>query len=135
MALITWTKDLSVGIPSIDVQHKKLVELINELHDAMKAGSSKQIISTVLNNLVLYTKTHFSNEEKCMTDACFSGLKDHKCKHDELTQKVLEFQNNYNGGRAVMSIDVLNFLTDWLKNHIMKKDKEYSAHLISNGVH
>ena len=65
MALIAWNDSYSVKVKQMDEQHKKLVEMINQLHDAMKVGQGKQVVGDVLNALVSYTKTHFASEEGC----------------------------------------------------------------------
>jgi hemerythrin len=135
MALIEWSEKLSVNIPSIDGQHKVLIGLINQLHDAMKSGKSKEMIGTVLHQLIDYTKLHFAHEEECMAKTCFAYLKDHQCQHDALAVKVLQLEEAYRSGKAGITMDVLNFLQEWLSGHIMKMDKKYAEHLISNKVH
>ena len=64
MPLMEWTDKLSVGVPSIDAQHKKLVSMANTLYDAMKAGHGKEILDETLAGLINYTVTHFKYEEK-----------------------------------------------------------------------
>ncbi|NUN70995.1 MAG: hemerythrin family protein [Bacteroidetes bacterium] len=134
MALIQWSEKLAVNIPSIDGQHRILVDLVNQLHDAMKAGRSKEVIADVLNRLIDYTKLHFAHEEACMTKSCFAHAKDHKCQHDELASKVLQFQADFSAGKVGLTMEVLNFLQQWLSGHIMKSDKAYSDHLISHHI-
>jgi hemerythrin len=134
MALIEWSDKLSVNIPSIDDQHKVLVDLINQLHDAMKTGKSKDVIASVLSSLIDYTKKHFAHEEKCMTQTCYAHLKDHKCQHDDLAVKVLQFEADFKAGKVGLTMEVLTFLQQWLNGHIMKSDKGYSEHLIAHHV-
>ena len=66
MALIDWSESMSVGIPGIDEQHKKLVQMINELHEAMKARKAADVMGKILDELIRYTTTHFGFEEKLM---------------------------------------------------------------------
>lgn len=134
MALIEWNDRLSVNIASIDGQHKVLVSLINELHDAMTTGKSKDVIASVLGRLIEYTKNHFRHEEQCMTKTCYAMLKDHKCQHDDLAKKVLQFETDFKAGKVGLTMEVMTFLQQWLNNHIMKSDKAYSAHLISHHI-
>lgn len=134
MALIQWSDKLAVNIPSIDGQHKILVEMVNQLHDAMKEGRSKEVIADVLARLIDYTVMHFTHEEECMTKTCYAHLKDHKCQHDELAKKVLEFQADFKSGKVGLTLEVLNFLQQWLSGHIMKSDKGYADHLIAHQV-
>ena len=129
-----WKNEYSVNIRQIDIQHKKLVELINDLHEAMSAGKAKDVLEKILGELVAYTKFHFSKEEELMEMAGYPGLLHHRLKHKELTGKVFQFQSDYHAGKFSISIEVMSFLKDWLINHIQKIDKEYGPFLNSHGI-
>lgn len=135
MALITWNDNLSVNIRGLDNQHKQLISVINELHDAMKQGQSNQIISKVLFNLSVYTKTHFKSEEELFDKYNYPQKNSHKKEHDAFVEKVEKFLSEYKNGKSNLSFEVMNFLTQWLINHIQKSDKAYSSFLNNNGVH
>lgn len=66
MSLITWSDSYSVKNMQMDDQHRKLVDLINDLHGAMKLGQGRQKLGTILDALVDYTRTHFRSEELLM---------------------------------------------------------------------
>jgi hemerythrin len=134
LALITWTDALSVNIKAIDDQHKKLITLINDLHSAMGSGKGKEAIGTVLDGLVEYTKTHFAYEEALMQKHNYVGYLGHKSQHDELTKQVLDLQSRYKEGKTLVTVEVMNFLKDWLSNHIQNTDKKYTSFLNSKGV-
>jgi hemerythrin len=126
MSLIVWNESLSVGVPEFDSQHKQLVSLINELHEAMRSGKGKDVLATVLHNLVKYTKTHFAAEERYMQARKYAAYSSHKTQHDHLTHKVSDFQKQFLSGKVALSLSVMNFLKDWLTQHIMQEDKKYS---------
>lgn len=134
MALITWTADLSVGIASIDEQHKKLVELINLLFDAMRTGKSRAVLDGVFSDLVDYTATHFTYEEELFRRHDYGEIDGHRALHRVLTDKVLAYKAEFDAGRISISIDLLKFLEDWLVEHIKKTDKRYGAFLSARGV-
>ena len=134
MELLKWANEYSVKIQAIDNQHVKLVNLINQLHSAMKEAKGKEVVGKIIEELVAYTKFHFTAEEKIMQDNNYPGFPAHKKEHENLTKKVIEFQDNYNNGRAPLSMEIMQFLKDWLVNHIMKVDKEYSPYLNNKGV-
>lgn len=134
MPLINWTDDLSVNIKSIDEQHKKLVSLINDLSDAMKVGKGSEIIGSVLGQLADYTKTHFAYEEKLMSTHGYAGFMSQKKEHDEFAKKVNSTLQDFKAGKVVMSVEIMQFLKDWLTGHIKGSDKKYSGHLSSKGV-
>lgn len=135
MALIDWTHDLSVDIEEIDSQHKKLIALINELHDAMRIGQGKIVLEKILNELVLYTGTHFGYEEQLMKTYNFTEYAAHREEHAQLTAKVAAIQQQYQSGALVMSIEVLQFLKQWLAFHIQGTDKRYSKYFNEKGIH
>jgi len=134
MALVTFNEDLKVNIAEIDEQHKKLIAIINELHDAMLKGKSRDILQKVLNDLVDYTKVHFSTEEKLFAEYQYPDFYEHKQIHDALYKRVIEIQDKYQSGNLFISLEIMDFLKDWLVKHILGTDKKYSAFFNSKGV-
>ena len=134
MALFEWQDKFSVKINSIDEQHKKLINIINDLHDAMLEGKSREIIKEVLFRLVDYTKTHFTYEEELFEKHGYSEKVSHEKQHDEFVQKLYEVVEKFKVIKSFVSIEIMEFLKDWLVNHIMGIDKKYSDFLISKGV-
>lgn len=133
MALITWNDTFSVKVKQFDDQHKKLVEYINQLHDAMKAGKGRDAQVTILTNLINYTKTHFAAEEALMKQHSYPDFETHKKEHNSLTMQVLDIQKQIQGGAALPQ-NLLNFLVDWLKKHIAGMDKTYGPYFNGKGV-
>jgi len=134
MALITWSNDLSVSIKKFDEEHKKLITMINDLHMAMGSGNGKDVLGPVLARLVDYTKTHFAAEEELMQKHGYPGYVSHKALHDGLTRQVIDLQNKFGEGKVLITVQVMNFLKDWLSSHIINTDKKYSHYLNSKGV-
>jgi hemerythrin len=134
LALFNWNDSYSVNIKEIDSQHKILIGLINELHDGMKVGKGKDILKKILDELVKYTVYHFDHEEKLFTSYKYPESSPHKMAHTNLIQQVKSLKENYDKGKTVLSMDVMNFLKDWLVNHIIGTDKKYSIYLNGKGV-
>ena len=82
MALIAWSDKYNVQIKEIDNQHKVLVGMINDLHDAMKQAKSKEISLEIINKMAEYTKFHFSTEEKYMRRFAYPDYPGHKHEHE-----------------------------------------------------
>lgn len=134
MALIAWNDSYSVKVKQMDEQHKKLVEMINQLHEAMKVGQGKQAVGDVLNALVSYTKTHFANEESLMKTHGYPGYEDQKKAHTNLVGQVGDIQKKFLAGNAPLSQDVMVFLKDWLIKHIQGTDQKYGLFFNSKGI-
>ncbi len=132
MAILEWSDDLSVGIGAMDLQHKRLVTLLNSLHDAMKEG--KAVVDSVLSQLVDYTKKHFAEEEKLMAANGFPALESHKKEHASLTAQLMDFQQQFSEGKVSLTQDLLQFLTQWLGGHIRGMDKSYGVYLNQKGL-
>jgi len=129
MSLFQWSEAYSVGHPDIDSQHKRLFQLAEQLHAAMTAGKGKQVLSTTLANLIAYTKRHFSDEEILMESHRYPFYQQHRAEHQALTQKVLQFQKAFEADRATVTVELLQFLSNWLREHIGTVDRKVGDYL------
>jgi hemerythrin-like metal-binding protein len=129
MAFIDWTDSLSVSVERFDAQHKRLVALINELHAGMRARKGKEAVDKVLDGLVEYTKTHFAAEEAAFDTYGYPEAPAHKKEHADLVAKVADLHEKHHSGALFVSVEVLDFLAAWLKNHIQESDKRYGPFL------
>lgn len=129
MAFINWNESYSVHIKQLDEQHKKLFQIVNALYDAMKNGKGNDVLAGVFDELINYTKLHFSTEENLLKIHNYPNLTAHKMEHERLVNQVLDLQKQFMDGGAALSIKVSNFLKEWLMNHIKKSDIAYSKYL------
>jgi hemerythrin len=134
MAFFEWSEKYSVGVPSIDGQHKKLIEIINSLYDSMRAGHGELALGKTLDDLLSYTRTHFRFEENLLQSKGYPDLVAHKKVHESLTAQVLDLVNQHKAGKTTLSIQTGTFLKNWLANHILATDQKYSEHLIARGA-
>jgi hemerythrin len=128
MALMTWTPGLSVGVPPMDAQHQRLIALVNKLHEAMSKGVGKQMLGTVLDELVAYTRQHFSAEELLMTRHGYPDVAAHVAEHRKLVATVQKLQSDLTSG-TLLTIEVMEFLKQWLSGHILGVDSKYGPYL------
>ncbi|MBZ0155386.1 MAG: bacteriohemerythrin [Alphaproteobacteria bacterium] len=134
MAFLTWSDQYKVNVANIDAQHRKLFDMVNEMHDAMRVGKGNEVIGTILANLLGYVKTHFAEEERLMSSNGYPDFSRHKQEHDKLTQKALDLHKQFTEGKPVLSFDVMNFLKSWLSDHILGTDKKYGPFLNGKGI-
>ena len=124
MPFILWTNRYETGVDEIDNQHKKLVGLINALFDSFKATDRQAILNQIFTELVNYTIYHFKYEEDLMLKKGYKDYKKHKEAHTMFIDKVNSYANKLDINDNKALLNVVNFLRDWLLNHILIVDKE-----------
>ncbi len=127
MAFIQWQNSYSVGVPAMDIQHKQLVALINQLYEAMRTGQGDLAMQNILPALAQYTRTHFNSEEKLMHEVGYPDIAAHQALHFKLAGQVGDLLDKYKSGKVVTAVSMATFLKDWLMNHIEGHDKRYAA--------
>jgi hemerythrin-like metal-binding protein len=100
----------------------------------MMKGQAASVTGPMLMKLVDYTRNHFADEEKLMAQTKYPSLQQHHAHHVDLTNQVEDFVGRYDRGEITLNVKLLNFLRDWLTNHILKEDKEYGPWMNKNGV-
>jgi hemerythrin-like metal-binding protein len=125
--IFPWLEKYSVGIPQIDAQHQGLIRLINDLHRAMVAGQGKDVVGKTLEELVRYTKSHFNYEETMLRQRNYSKYGIHLAEHKKLTSQVVELREKYVAGKLALTLEVMQFLKNWLSDHIVGHDHQYAA--------
>lgn len=128
---IKWKEKLKTGISSIDVEHKRLVKLTNELSVAIMDGEGREQLRIVFDKLIDYTATHFTNEEALLNKYKYPGLEEHIEEHHRLTQSVLDLHRETN---LRFAGNIVEFLEAWLFDHILGTDMQYAKFLKDRGV-
>ena len=134
MQKMEWTDKLRVNISVFDNEHKKLIDIINKLCDAMSQGLGHKAMAGILVELSSYTKTHFDHEEDAMKKHGYPGFAEQKREHNEFVHKLNDTQTQYENGGITLSIPLFKFLLSWVENHIVKIDKKYSEFFIERGI-
>lgn len=134
MPLITWGPKIETGIRIIDAQHKRLVEIINELNEALKEERSNELMGATLNELVDYTRTHFGTEARLLSNHKYADLKEHQHEHRIFTDQVVMYRDWYEAGSKKVDQAVMDFLREWLIKHITTSDRAYVDTLLKAGV-
>ena len=132
---VQWRDEYSVGIATIDDDHKKLISLLNNFTIAYDYAMSESFEKEALNELISYTKYHFEREEKLLEDNDYPDFIAHKEQHKMMIGQVETFVQLYNDKGHDALEEIANFLSDWLINHINGTDKQYSEHLHNKGIY
>jgi hemerythrin-like metal-binding protein len=134
MDIITWNESLSVGVEIFDKEHKQLIFLINELNNALLIRSSEKTVENTILQLLNYTEFHFNHEEEYMRLYDYPGYETQKKEHTELKAQVRDYYEQLKAGKKSFSLSLMNFLKDWLTNHIMGMDMGYKKFFAEKGV-
>lgn len=134
MAIFEWKDSYATGIAKIDTQHRKLVDYLNELYDAMKAGQGRDALARVFQGLLDYTKTHFAAEEGLMKLYGYPDYAAHRDVHAKMAAHVQELHRQFQAGVIASPIQITNFLKDWLGKHILGTDHKYVPFFKSKGL-
>ncbi len=123
MPIAIWSSQYETGHLQVDAQHRRLFEMVNELHHAIIGGHGPEQVGPVLKGLATYTIEHFRTEELLMASAGYPGLTRHKGAHEALVRQVKELVGQFDAGETVLPRTLSSFLTDWLNHHIKEEDK------------
>ena len=121
--MIIWNEGLSIGVKTLDDDHKKFLEIINSFSEAIEQEATSDVFETMFSDLEEYVIIHFQKEEVLLKKCRYEGLSEHQQQHKFYTNQISELKekffsaNNYSDSK-----DICYLLTDWLINHIVNED-------------
>jgi len=134
MPFYEWNERMSVNIPSVDRQHQVLIGYINNLHDAIVKGNSLFVASSIISKLKNYTRVHFVYEELLFDQHGYEETSEHKMQHTKFISKLDQLKEMCKNKDADVNDKLLEFLKNWLNDHILVEDMSYSKFLLEKGV-
>jgi hemerythrin len=133
---IEWKEEYSVGVKLIDDQHKVFVGILNELYESSASDKVKESLTHIMDELVSYAGYHFATEEKYFDEFHYEGKEEHVGLHKNLAAKVYQFKKRMEGGENNQEIiwELVDFLEDWLVDHLNTADKKYTKCFNEHGL-
>lgn len=136
--IFKWKDSFCTGIEEIDAQHKRLFEIGSDLYDIAILDNGfdhYDELVQILNSLKDYTKYHFEYEEKLMKQYEFQLLEQHKIEHDKFIGKLVEVESgNIDEKQKRTILDMIDFVANWISNHILKSDFKYKSYFNEKGI-
>ncbi len=129
--MFQWKDEYNTGVQKMDEQHRRLVEIINELYACMKDGGDRMVVGEILDELANYTVNHFKDEEDIMRKHNYPELAAHQLVHKNFIEKVSTSIEKIKNGERMPPADIFNFLKDWLVSHIERQDRDGYGKYIS----
>lgn len=124
---LAWSPEYSVGVETLDAQHRGLFDIVNRLVDVFESDDDD--VLPIIKELVDYLSVHFNAERVVMKDADYPGLSGHVLQHEKFTKKTEEFLKRYKEEDRELTFDMVVFLRDWLFKHTCGIDLEYGKYL------
>ena len=129
MTLLTWKPEYAVGVESVDFEHKKMIELINEIYEEMKLRRDADSIEQFLGDVHFAISAHFALEERLMRDSAFAEYEAHKGDHEELLDQIRDLMDRFVADPDE-GFDLLKeHLSDWFENHFATFDARLHGQL------
>jgi hemerythrin-like metal-binding protein len=116
-------RKLLTGHDKIDGDHQVIFDLIEQLASAMKTGKDRHACGVACSEMLAYTRTHFAMEEGLMSHQDYPLAAVHKAEHDRFIERVIDFRNKLAAGSVVVGVEMLTFLLDWWRSHILRTDR------------
>jgi hemerythrin len=130
--LVEWDDRYLIGIPQVDEQHKKLIDLTNKLYAGCLAGddAARDYFMESVHGTVAYVKEHFSAEEKILEVVKYPGLVEHKKAHEGFVKQIFEDVKSFERGKKFIPNVFVRYLKDWILTHIAVEDKKYAKYIM-----
>ena len=122
MNLIAWRDEFSLGVESVDVEHREMIALINSLDEAMQQGASQDTVVETLGEIYARIASHFALEEKIMRDAGYERLAAHKSDHERLLDRLLDVIDSVDEEGRYDRADLSDYLNSWFSVHFRVHD-------------
>lgn len=125
MSIFTWSDSFLLRIQDIDDHHKHLVSLLNLTYDSFISNSTDHEIDSLVEDLIQYASYHFQAEVSSMIENNYPFIEEHKLEHDCFSKRAQEFKALLHSGETAIELEILQFLKDWLADHILNSDKKF----------
>ena len=122
MSLLSWKTEYSVGVMSVDDEHRELIHLINALYERMDARSSASEIEHNLGDIYKVISAHFGSEERLMQAANYDQYSDHKHDHDKLLNQLNDMMDEFVADPAKGSSRIRAEMSNWFMHHFANHD-------------
>ena len=129
-----WDDKYSVGVEELDNQHKRMFNTINELLNSLETNTAEEHLGGVIESLIQYKMFHFATEEKYFEEFNYEGKDDHIAKHKFFNDKLEEMRSRNPNYNIEFGYELVDFLEDWLINHLMVTDQKYVECFHSHGL-
>jgi len=133
MSFLDWNDAAITNHPTMDKEHKKMVDDTNKLYSFV-TSNKKEKANKLFLKIVDDLKIHFETEERLMKESKIPLYISHKLEHDRFFNKISALQKSIDSGKEILGIEHLKIVKIWFYNHIDFKDRKLAEYLIENNI-
>ena len=127
---VAWRDDFSVGIESIDYEHRELIRLINIILERLEEGGDNEAVADFLGEVHARIAAHFALEERIMRERKYDQFSDHKTDHERLLDDIRDIMDAYEAGTYAEQREAFaERLEDWFVVHFKTRDSRLHRQL------
>ncbi|HOZ37031.1 MAG TPA: bacteriohemerythrin [bacterium] len=131
---ISWNNDLSVNVKEIDAQHQVFLKILANVTELLCRPERVEELDDLMRQLESYMAYHFATEERYFDEFDYEFGEEHKAEHRELAARVAKYKSRYKAEGDSILPEVVDFLEDWLVEHLESQDKKYTQCFNSHGL-
>jgi hemerythrin len=128
MVLIEWKDEFCVGVPDVDHEHQEIINLINNLHDAMSGENATISVMDFLGEIYSHVSAHFALEEKIMRSHKYDQYTEHKADHERLLDELRDIMDDYEENAYFSDEEFAGQVERWFTDHFKTKDARLHKH-------
>lgn len=133
MTLLQWKSEYALGIPSVDHEHRELIEQINGLYAHIEGSADAAAIEACLEDIYAGIAAHFALEERHMREAVYDGYRAHKEEHEDLLDQIRDLMDAFADDPAAGQVVLQERLAQWFGRHFATADARLHHHLGEHG--
>lgn len=129
MTLLKWKPAYSLGIPSVDLEHREMIEMINGVYASLEENADPDRVEAALEDIYAGIALHFALEERHMREAGYQEYEEHKDEHEDLLDQIRDMMDEYADDPLAGREGLQKSLSDWFGNHFATFDARLHHHL------
>jgi hemerythrin-like metal-binding protein len=122
MSLIEWDDRFSVGVASVDHEHRQLIALVNATHDRLQRPGAEDAVLDFLGEIYTRISAHFALEERLMQDKHYDQYLGHKTDHERLLEEIRDMMDDYEDKNVFNEPQFSEKLQAWFTGHFRTHD-------------
>lgn len=129
MTLLKWKPAYSLGIPSVDLEHREMIEMINGVYTNLEQNADPDRVEAALEDIYAGIASHFALEERHMREAGYQEYEEHKDEHEDLLDQIRDLMDAFDDNPQAGRESLQKSLSNWFGNHFATFDARLHHHL------